>query len=172
VTVELRRAKPTDAEFLHELLNAEETRPFLGGRFGETIEDVLADIERSGREPEAFGWLVAELDGEPVGCAAYGLVNERNRIAEGRRLVVHPRFRGRGLSDEIARRFQRLVLGELGFHRLELQVYGFNDRAIAHAERVGYVREGVKRKAYLKFGEWQDAVMYSMLQDELGSDHG
>ncbi len=38
---------------------------------------------------------------------------------------------------------------------------------IAHADRVGYVREGVKRKAYLKDGEWQDAVLYSMLQDEL-----
>jgi len=59
------------------------------------------------------------------------------------------------------------VLGELGFHRLELQIYSFNERAVAHAERVGYVREGVKRKAYLKLGEWQDAVLFSMLQDEL-----
>jgi len=88
-------------------------------------------------------------------------------LVEGRRLAVHPRFRGRRLGDEIARAFQRLVLGELGFHRLEVQVYGFNERALAHAERVGYVREGVKRKAYLKSGEWQDAVMFSMLQDEL-----
>jgi RimJ/RimL family protein N-acetyltransferase len=29
------------------------------------------------------------------------------------------------------------------------------------------VREGLKRKAYEKFGEWQDAVLFSMLQDEL-----
>ena len=93
--------------------------------------------------------------------------HERNRIVEGRRLAVHPRFRGRKLGDDIARAFQRLVLGELGFHRLEIQIYGFNERAVAHAERVGYVREGVKRKAYEKFGEWQDAVLFSMLQDEL-----
>jgi RimJ/RimL family protein N-acetyltransferase len=144
----------------------DETAPFLGGA-GESLADVLADIERSDREPERFGWLVAELDGEPVGCAAYGVVNERSRIVEGRRLAVHPRFRGRRLGDEIARRFQRLVLGELGFHRLELQIYGFNERALAHAERVGYVREGVKRRAYARFGAWQDAVLFSMLQDEL-----
>jgi RimJ/RimL family protein N-acetyltransferase len=170
VTVELRRARASDAEFLFELLGDDEVRPFLGGRTGESFEDVLADIERSQREPESFGWFVAEADGEPVGCAAYAVVSERNRIVEGRRLAVHPRARGRRLGDEIARAFQRHVLAELGFHRLELQIYGFNERAIAHAERVGYVREGVKRNAYLRHGEWQDAVLYSMLQEELPDD--
>jgi RimJ/RimL family protein N-acetyltransferase len=29
------------------------------------------------------------------------------------------------------------------------------------------VREGVKRRAYLKSGEWQDAVLFSLLQEEL-----
>jgi len=167
VPVELRRANRSDGEFLLELITAEDTREFLGGRTADTLEEVVADIERSEREPEDFGWLVAEREGERVGCAVYSVVNERSRIVEGRRLAVHPRFRGERLGDDLARAFQRLVLGELGFHRLELQIYGFNDRAIAHAERVGYVREGVKRKAYLKDGEWQDAVLYSMLQDEL-----
>jgi RimJ/RimL family protein N-acetyltransferase len=167
VSVELRRANRSDAEFLLELITGDDTEPFLGGPGGTSLEDVLADIDRTEREPEAFGWLVAEVDGERAGCAAYNVASERMRIVEGRRLAVHPRFRGRRLGDEIARAFQRLVLGELGFHRLEIQIYAFNERALAHAERVGYVREGVKRKAYLKFGEWQDAVVLSMLQDEL-----
>jgi aminoglycoside 6'-N-acetyltransferase len=166
VSVELRRANPSDAEFLFELITGEDTREFLG-RPPESLEAVLADIERSEREPASFGWLVAEADGERVGSASYRVVNERNRIVEGGRLAVHPRFRGRRLGDDVARAFQRLVLGELGFHRLEIQVYGFNERAIAHAERVGYVREGVKRQAYERSGAWQDAVLFSMLQEEL-----
>lgn len=166
MSVELRRANRSDARFLLELVTGEETRAFLG-RAPASLEEVVADIERSEEEPGSFGWLVAEADGEQIGSASYRVVNERNGIVEGGRLAVHPRFRGRRLGDEVARAFQRLVLGELGFHRLEIQIYGFNERAVAHAERVGYVREGVKRKAYLKNGEWQDAVLYSMLQDEL-----
>ena len=166
MSVELRRANPSDADFLLALVSGDETRDFLGLP-AETIEEVLADIERSEREPESFGWLVAEADGERVGCAAYQVLSPRNRIVEGRRLAVDPRLRGHGLGDEIARALQQLLLGEMGFHRLEVQIYGFNERAIAHAERVGYVREGVKRQAYLKNGEWQDAVVYSLLQDEL-----
>jgi RimJ/RimL family protein N-acetyltransferase len=167
VSVVLRRATRSDAAFLLELITDAETRRFLGGRTAETIDEVVADIDRSEREPAAFGWLVAEVEGERVGSAAYQVVNERNRIVEGRRLAVHPSFRGAKLGDEIARAFQRLVLGQLGFHRLEIQIYGFNERAVAHAERVGYVREGVKRQAYEKLGEWQDAVLFSMLQEEL-----
>ena len=167
VDVRLRRAEPTDAEFLFALVSDDDTRPFLGGRTGDSIEDVQAEIERSQREPEAFGWLVGEVDGERVGCVAYHRANERNAIAEGGRFAVDPRMRGRGIGDAMARAFQRHVLVDLGFHRLEIQIYGFNERALAHAERAGYVREGVKRKAYLKHGEWQDAVLFALVREDL-----
>ena len=29
------------------------------------------------------------------------------------------------------------------------------------------MREGVKRKAYLKDGEWQDAVLFALLREDL-----
>jgi RimJ/RimL family protein N-acetyltransferase len=167
MSVALRRAHAGDAGFLLELVTSEETRPFLGGRAGETHEDVLAEIERSEREPGAFGWFVVEVDGEPAGSIGFQRVNERNRIVEAGRFALAPRYRGRGIGDEAARLFQRLLLVDLGFHRVELQIYGFNERAIAHAERVGFVREGVKRRAYLKDGEWQDAVLFSLLAEEL-----
>ena len=166
MSVTLRRARPDDADFLLELVTDEDTEPFLG-RPTRTREAVVADVERSEREPDEFGWFVFELDGERVGCVSFRRVNERNRIAEAGRFAIHPRFRGRRLGDDAARLFQRHLLRDLGFHRVEVQIYGFNERAIAHAERVGYVREGVKRRAYVKFGEWQDAVLFSLLQEDL-----
>lgn len=167
MSVELRRARPDDAGFLVELITDEETRPFLGARVGDSPEEVLAEIERSEREPDACGFFVVEVDGERAGCAGFHRVNERSRIASAGRFVIHPRFRGRGLGDEVARMLQRHLLVDLGFHRVEIEIYGFNARAIAHAERVGYVREGVKRRAYLRHGEWQDAVLFSLLQEDL-----
>jgi RimJ/RimL family protein N-acetyltransferase len=164
MAVALRRARPDDADFLLALVTDEDTRPFLGGQ---AERDVPAQIERSEREPEAFGWFVIEVDGEPVGCLAFHRVSEQHRIAEAGRFALLPRFRGRGLGEEAARMFQRHLLRDLGFHRIELQIYGFNERAIAHAERCGYVREGVKRRAYLKSGEWQDAVLFSLLPEDL-----
>ena len=165
--VELRRARPPDADFLVELVTDDDVRPFLGPRTATTREGVLEEIERSLAEPGSFGRFVVELDGEPAGTVGFRVSSEPNRIARLEKLAVHPRFRGRRLADEAARLFQRLLLEELDFHRIELEIYAFNERACAHAERSGFVREGQKRKAYRKDGEWVDSVLYAIVADDL-----
>jgi RimJ/RimL family protein N-acetyltransferase len=167
VSVELRRANPSDADFLLELLADEDVRQFLGPQTASTREDVLEEIERSLAEPEGFGRFVIDSDGEPAGMLGFHVANERSRIARLERLAIHPSFRGRRLADEAARLFQRLLLSELGYHRLELEIYALNERACAHAERAGFVREGRKRKAYLKDGEWVDSVLYAVVAEDL-----
>ena len=167
MAVELRRAKPPDADFVVELLADDEVRQVLSPRTVATRDGVLEEIERSLAKPESFGRFVIEADGEPAGMLGFHVVNERNRIARLEQVAVHPRFRGRRLADEAARLFQRLLLEELGFHRLELEIYAFNERACAHAERAGFVCEGRKRKAYRKDGEWVDAVLYALIPEDL-----
>jgi RimJ/RimL family protein N-acetyltransferase len=167
VPVELRRAKPPDAEFLLELLADDDVRQFLGPRTAATRDEVLEEIGRSLADPGSFGRFVIESDGEPAGMLGFHVANERNRIARLERLAVHPRSRGRRLADEAARLFQQHLVEELGFHRLELEIYAFNERACAHAERVGFVREGRKRKAYRKDGEWVDSVLYALVAEDL-----
>jgi RimJ/RimL family protein N-acetyltransferase len=168
VPVELRRANPPDADFLLELLGDDDVRPFLGPRTAASSTEILEEIERSLAEPRTFGRFVVELDGEPAGAVGFRVASEPNRIARLEKLAVHPRFRGRRLADEAARQFQRLLLEELGYHRLELEIYAFNERACTHAERAGYTREGRKRKAYLKDGEWVDSVLYAIVAEDLG----
>jgi RimJ/RimL family protein N-acetyltransferase len=170
VPVELRRAKRPDADFLLELLADEDIRPFLGPRTATSRDEVLEEIERSLAEPESFGRFVIELDGEPAGMLGFHVANERNRIARLERLAIDPRFRGRRLADVAARQFQRLLLEELGYHRLELEIYAFNERACAHAERAGFVREGRKRRAYLRDGDWVDSILFALLVDDLGPE--
>jgi steroid delta-isomerase len=110
---------------------------------------------------------VIEVDAERAGAMGFEVSNRRSKIARLERLAVHPNFRGRHVADEAARLLQRQLLLELGFHRLELEIYGFNDRALRHAERSGFVREGNKRKAYLRHGDWVDAVLFGLLREDL-----
>lgn len=167
MNVRLRRATQEDVDFLVALIVDEETRPFLGNRAADTHEQARADVVRSQDDPTAYGWFVIEVDGERAGCVAFERVSEQHRIAEAGRFVLQPRFRGSGIGVDAARAFQRHLLRDLGFHRIELKVYGFNERALVHAERAGYVREGVKRRAYLKDDEWVDAVLFALTEEDL-----
>jgi RimJ/RimL family protein N-acetyltransferase len=167
--VSVRRAVPGDVDFLVELVADDDVRPFLSARADLDRASLLEEVERSEREPERFGRFVIESDGERAGTLGFHVANEPSRIARLERLAVLPDFRGRGVADEASRIFQRLLLVELGFHRLELEVYAFNERALAHNDRVGFVREGVKRRAYLRDGEWVDTVMYALVREDLDS---
>ena len=165
--ISIRRARPDDLEFLHELVNDDEVEPFLAGRAALDLESLRGEIERSESEPQDYGRFVIELDGERVGVLGFEVANRRSQIAHLERLAVHPAFRGRRIADGAARKLQRHLLLDLGYHRLELEIYSFNERAMAHAERAGFVREGVRRRAYLRHGEWVDGVIYGLLREEL-----
>jgi len=165
--ISFRRARSDDIDFLHALVNDEDVEPFLGGRAALDRESLLREIERSDSEPQEYGRFVIEVDGEPAGVMGFEVGNRRSRIAQLERLAVLPAFRGRHIADDAARLFQRHLFEELGYHRLQLEIYGFNDRAIAHAERAGFVREGVKRKAYKRHGDWVDGVMFGLLREDL-----
>jgi RimJ/RimL family protein N-acetyltransferase len=165
--VRLRRAEPCDLDFLVELMTHDEVEPFMAVIRPRDREGVQAEIERSLAEPQEFGRFVIEVDGRPAGLMGFEVANRRSRIANLGSLAVHPDFRGRRLADRAARLFQLHLLDDLGYHRLQLEIYGFNERAQRHAERAGFVREGVRRKAYDRHGEWVDGVIYGLLREDL-----
>jgi RimJ/RimL family protein N-acetyltransferase len=170
----LRRATRDDVPFLLEVLTDDDVQPFLG-RGGAFDEDgVLAELEQQEREPDAFGRFVIEVlqdgDWRKAGTLGFERVNRRSRIAQLERLAVHPAFRGRRLADDAARLFQRHLIFDLDFHRVQMEIYGFNERAQRHAERAGFVREGVKRKAYRRDEGWVDGVLYGLVREDLEAE--
>jgi RimJ/RimL family protein N-acetyltransferase len=165
--VRIRRAEPGDADFLLELMTHEDVQPYMAVIRPKDRDGVLAEIERSQTEPEEFGRFVIELDGGRAGAMGFEVANRRSRIANLGSLAVHPDFRGRRLADEAARLFQRHLIFDLGYHRVQMEIYGFNERAQRHAERAGWVREGVRRKAYHRHGDWVDSVIYGLVREDL-----
>jgi RimJ/RimL family protein N-acetyltransferase len=166
VSVSIRRARVEDVDFLVSLVAHEEVAPFLAVS-GSRAPAELADEIRAGEaDPDAGGRYVIEVDGARVGTMRFRRTNERSRIAHLGGLAVHPDFRGRRLADDAARLLVRHLFDDLGYHRLELEIYGFNERAIAHAERIGFVREGTRRCAYRRDDEWVDGAMFGLLPED------
>jgi RimJ/RimL family protein N-acetyltransferase len=170
MTVSIRRAVEDDVDFLVELFTHDDVEPFLAAVRAKDRDSVGAEVERSQAEPDAFGVFVVEVDGRRAGTMHFERANQRSRIANLGGLAIHPDFRGGRAADEAARLFQRHLIRDLGFHRVQLEVYGFNERALRHAERSGFTREGVRRKAYWRNGEWVDGVLYGLVAEDLDGD--
>jgi RimJ/RimL family protein N-acetyltransferase len=163
----LRRAGAGDVEFMAALASHEDVEPFMAAVSARDPEALREEIGRAEAEPAHYGHFVIEVDGERAGVMSFEVANRRSRIADLRGLMLHPDFRGRGLADEAARLLVRHLLLDLDYHRVQLECYGFNERAIRHAERAGFVREGLKRKAYWRHGEWVDGVLFGLIREDV-----
>lgn len=161
----LRRATAADVPFLAALAGHEDVEPFMAAVGVKDEEELLAEVRRGEEEPGLYGRLVIEVEGRRAGALAFEVKNRRSRIAYLYGIMLAPEFRGRGLADAAARRIVRHLFEDLDYHRLELEVYGFNERALRHAERI-YVREGVKRRAYWRHGEWVDGVIFGLVRED------
>jgi RimJ/RimL family protein N-acetyltransferase len=163
----LRRASADDLDFMVVLSSHEDVEPFMAAVSAREPDALREEIRQSEAEPKHHGLFVVEVDGARAGVMAFEVSNRRSRIANLRSLMLLPEFRGRGVADSAARLLVRHLLFDLDYHRVQLECYGFNERAIRHAERVGFVREGVKRKAYWRHGEWVDGVLFGLVPEDL-----
>jgi RimJ/RimL family protein N-acetyltransferase len=89
---------------------------------------------------------------------------------EGFRHVGHlgmgllPGYRGRGLG----RRLMESAIAkawEAGMERIELEVFASNARAFTLYEKLGFVTEGVKRRARKLDGRYDDLVLMALLRE-------
>ncbi|MEX0850650.1 MAG: GNAT family protein [Gaiellaceae bacterium] len=165
--ISIRRARRDDLDFLVALVTHEDVEPFLAAVRAKDPGEILAEVERSESGPDTFGVFVIEVDGERAGTMRFELGNRRSRIADLGGLAIHPEFRGGKVADEAAQLFQRHLFDDLGFHRVQMEIYGFNERAMAHAERAGFIREGVRRKAYWRNEQWVDGVLFGLVAEDL-----
>lgn len=165
-SVAVRAATQADVPYLVALFRRDDVAPFLAAIRPSSDEAVAAEIARADGDPEGYGVVVLEVDGGPIGTATWERVNRRSRIASVGGFVIDPEHRGTGVSVDAARALHAHLFA-LGFHRLQMEVYGFNERALGHAERSGWTREGVRRKAYWRNDEWVDGVLFGLLEEDL-----
>lgn len=154
--MKLRRASDADLRWLGELARHESVAPSLST----TAADGLAIAVAAGEL-----WIGEAPAGERVGAVRVTTVNRRSRIASVETLIVHPDARGRRLGVAILRAAAREAFAR-GVHRLEGEVYGFNEPALRTFDAAGFTREGVRRRAYDRHGGWQDGVRFGLLADD------
>jgi RimJ/RimL family protein N-acetyltransferase len=170
----LRRATLDDVEFLSSVAVNEEVAPFMAAVSARDPDDFVEEIEAAEDVPHERGRFVIEAEDAErawqAGSIAFQMASRRSRIATLYGLMLHPEFRRRGLARAATRVFTRHLIRDLNYHRVELECYGYNERAIHHFERSGFVREGVKRKAYWRNGEWVDGVFLALVREDLDEE--
>lgn len=160
--VRLRPASDEDVAWLESLAALPECEPTLG--IGS--EAALAPATRSDHQE----LLVIECPpGTPVGGVRAVERHKVSAIVAVQGLMVDPAARGRGLGAAGVRALVERVIVEQGRHRLEAEVYGFNEAGQRTFDAAGFEREGRRRRAYWRHGTWQDTVLFARVAEGDGA---
>ncbi len=81
-------------------------------------------------------------------------------------IIVGDEHTGQGYGGDAVRVLVRYGLQEMGLHRIELQTWAFNARALSTCRRAGFVVEGQRRDAVFHDGAFHDEVVMSILEHE------
>ena len=115
--------------------------------------------------PERRAWTALDVADEIVGHAQVRF-DWRDGTGTLVRIGVAPERRGKGIAEAMLRPVIDDAFGLAGPERLELNVYDFNAAAIGLYERLGFVREGMRRASARVGGERWNTVIMGLLRDE------
>jgi len=73
---------------------------------------------------------------------------------------------GQGYGTDAMRVILRYAFDELNLHRVTLDVFGYNERAIRSYEKCGFKEEGRERQWLRRDGKYHDLVFMGILQEE------
>ncbi|MYL35180.1 GNAT family N-acetyltransferase [Pontibacillus yanchengensis] len=162
-----------DAELLYEGLNQESESTRLRGRQTpvsfSSVEHALQQPSR--QDTYAFFICLQETD-EMIGeVSLLGMESAMNRCAEFQISIHKSQYFSGGFGTEASELAIEFAFGKLNLNRIQLEVFSTNTRAIAVYEKLGFVKEGLKRQAYYLDFEYKDLVMMSLLREDYLKKH-
>lgn len=80
--------------------------------------------------------------------------------------IGEPDYRGRGYGTDAMRVLCGYAFRELGQHRITLNVFSGNPRAVRCYEKVGFVHEAVQRSSIYRDGQRYDTFVMGLLHAE------
>lgn len=123
-------------------------------------------VDRQQRDGEALLMLI-ELDREIVGLISLTNV-QRGAMDQGvLGYWMAQDSSGRGVCSLAVAMVLDLVIGELGLHRVEINVRPENERSLGLCAKLGLRREGLKVRYMNIAGEWADHVAFAIDAESL-----
>ena len=128
------------------------------------IEEYLEDISK---DRSRFDFLIfLKESNKLVGEVVINDIDRNNRGASTRVSINRKEDFNKGYGTEAMILLLNYGFSMLNLHRIELEVFPFNERAIHVYEKIGFVREGIRRDGCFFNNKYYNMITMSILEEE------
>jgi RimJ/RimL family protein N-acetyltransferase len=144
------------------LLDSDPVRLWSAGQTKERLEK-----QQKADAFEGITFRIRTLDGDkPIGFAGLDGISWHNGHSWLGIGIGEREYWGKGCGTDAMRIIARYAFEELGLHRLTLNVFAYNTRAIHVYEKIGFKVEGRIPEAVHREGKRWDVVYMGLLREE------
>ncbi len=163
----LRPIEMSDQKRCQRWINDRATRTTLAAYLPINEDAERGFIESAAKDNNTVHFAIVRRDGhQHIGnCSLMG-IHWKDRKAEFGIMIGEVDQRGKGYGTETTRLTVQFAFETLNLNRVQLCVFTDNEAGIRAYEKVGFVREGIKRENTFVDGRYIDEVMYSLLARE------
>jgi ribosomal-protein-alanine N-acetyltransferase len=162
--INLRTVEEEDIEFLRENINNPEVRVHLTARKPvnlnqekEFFEEVISSDDNVhlaiSREEEMIGIISLEENEKDIRVAEIGI-------------WIDPEHHENGYGTESVELITNYGFNELNYHRIMARAHGENKGSQRIWEKLGFEKEGELREQVYREGDFTDAYLYGILEQE------
>jgi len=161
------RIRPLELEDLDSLYlwySDPEFTYWLSGNWPEKSLLRRDEIERRFFDEDPFRYALLDEAGALIGVIGF---DELNIPARSVRLFLgigEKAYWGKGYGTDALRCFTDHLFGHWNFHRLSLETWDGNKRALACYAKAGFQQEGVLKDAYYIDGRYRDGILLALVR--------
>jgi RimJ/RimL family protein N-acetyltransferase len=148
-----------DSEYARQL-DSDPARP-------QSVKHAKEDVQKwmENESPDNFGFMIRTLaDDRLIGFIGLDGIRWTHGDSFMGIGIGDPEYRGKGYGTDALRVILRYAFTELNLHRVSLNVFEYNLRAIRSYEKAGFVVEGRERQSLNRDGRRWDLIYMGILR--------
>lgn len=164
----LRPVEINDAPLIQKWHNDPELRRLgSGSGLPVTREKEEQDIKSAcNSKDEAYLMVVKKRDNKAIGFIRFNYIDSISKNVWLRMIIGDKKAWGKNYASEALKSVLKWLFYEQNIHRITLETYATNKRALKFFEKMGFKKEGVLRGAHYADGKYFDIISYGLLKNE------
>ena len=163
--MKLRTLLEKDAPLMLEWMHDPAVNHVFRADFASMSQDDVISFIRGGQSASERHYAICDADDTYMGAISLKHIDVENGTAEYA-IVLRQAAQGRGFAGFATREILRIAFGELGLHKVYLNVLKENTHASGFYEHMGFRYEGTQREQLVIGGQRHDLHWYGMLVSE------
>lgn len=132
-----------------------------------TLKQEKEDIKTARKSSnQAYHLILTKSDNVPIGFLRFNFIDKSSGNVWLRMMIGDKKSQGKGYACEALHCYLKWMFGILGIHRITLECYSTNLRAIKFFKKIGFQKEGVLREAVCINGKYHDVISFGMLRKD------